>query len=148
MNGLLTLEQRAEPDDWVLVHDAVRPCVRTSDIERLIDLLSDHPTGGLLGLPVRDTMKRCGVNEEVMETLNREGLWHAQTPQMFRLEPLRRAIEHSLRNDVFVTDEAQAMELTGCTPRIVEGHADNIKITRRVDMSLADIFLAHQESGG
>ena len=148
MNGLLALEQRAEPDDWILVHDAVRPCVRTSDIERLMDRLAGHRTGGLLGLPVRDTMKRCGINEEVMETVSREGLWHALTPQMFRLEPLRRAMEHSLENGVFVTDEAQAMELTGCTPLIVEGHADNIKITRRVDMSLADIILARQESDG
>lgn len=147
LNGLKALAGRAHGGDWVLVHDAVRPCVRTADIDRLILEAGRHPVGGLLGLPVRDTMKRTGPEGDVRETVEREGLWHALTPQMFRLDALTEAIEHTLARGAVVTDEAQAMELTGAHPRMVEGHPDNIKITRREDLALAELYLASQGRG-
>lgn len=148
LNGLRALRGHAAPADWVLVHDAVRPCLRAADIDRLMDALRDHPCGGLLGLPVRDTMKRADARGEVRGTVSREGLWHALTPQMFRIGALADALERVIRERVVVTDEAEAMERAGAAPRMVEGHPDNIKITRERDMALAELYLAHQESEG
>ena len=145
LNGLRVLADRADDGDWVLVHDAVRPCVRATDVDRLMNEAADHPGGGLLGVPARDTMKRADVRGEVVETVSREGLWHALTPQMFPLGALAAAIASAVERGVLVTDEAQAMELAGHAPRMVEGHPDNIKITRELDMVLADLYLAHQE---
>lgn len=147
LNGLRVLSERAAPNDWVLVHDAVRPCVRAQDVARLIAAAAGHPSGALLGLPVRDTMKRADAHGDVCETVERAGLWHALTPQMFRLGALSEALEHTLARGVLVTDEAQAMELTGTRPRMVESHPDNIKITRREDLELAELYLANQERG-
>lgn len=147
LNGLRALADRADADDWVLVHDAVRPCLRVADVERLIAEASTHPAGGLLGLPVRDTMKRAGAGGEVRETVERTGLWHALTPQMFRVGALREALEEALARGVLVTDEAQAMERLGARPRMVEGHPDNIKITGQQDLVLASLYLANQEHG-
>ena len=146
VNGLMALKERAQPRDWVLVHDAVRPCVRPADIERLMSTLADHPVGGLLGLRVRDTMKRADSNGTVQETVSRDGLWHALTPQMFRLSRLAEALDVCIQKGVLVTDEAQAIELAGGSPRMVEGHEDNIKITRPQDMALAELFIASQEA--
>lgn len=146
-NALELLTARAADDDWVLVHDAVRPCLRATDLDRLFSELRDHPVGGLLGLRVRDTMKRTDAHGQVLETVSREGLWHALTPQMFRLGALRRALEAAIERGVHVTDEAQAMELAGHAPRMVEGHPDNIKITQQQDMALADLYLANQLAG-
>lgn len=143
--ALQCLAEIAEPCDWVLVHDAARPCLRLQDLDRLITTLSEHPVGGLLGLPVRDTMKRVSPEGTVTETIDRTGLWHALTPQMFRLQPLTRAIEEALASGRLVTDEAQAMELTGLSPRLIEGHADNIKITEPEDLALAELYLRRQE---
>ena len=144
LNGLRALADEAGEDDWVLVHDAARPCVHPADIERLIDELADHPVGGLLGVAVRDTMKRTDPSGNVRETVRREGLWHALTPQMFRLGLLTRALQEAIVSGCLVTDEAQAIELVGEVPRIVEGRPDNIKITRPEDMSLAELFLRRQ----
>ncbi|KHD11790.1 2-C-methyl-D-erythritol 4-phosphate cytidylyltransferase [Candidatus Thiomargarita nelsonii] len=139
LNGLQALQQQAQPDDWVLVHDAARPCVRQADIEKLMTELAHHPVGGLLAVPVRDTMKRADANS--VETVNREGLWHALTPQMFRLEALSNALQNLLSRGEHVTDDAQAMEKMGQCPVLIEGHADNIKITHPQDLSLAELYL-------
>lgn len=145
LNGLDVLADLAAADDWVLVHDAARPCLRRADLDRLIDELRDHPVGGLLAVPVRDTMKRSDRAGCVEETLDRSHLWHALTPQMFRFALLRDALRGALAQGALVTDEAAAVELAGMRPRLVEGHADNIKITRPEDLALADFFLRQQE---
>ena len=154
LNGLQVLQQQAQPNDWVLVHDAARPCVRQADIEKLMSQLADHPVGGLLAVPVRDTMKRVSQTPpnthsgeqglEIVETVNREGLWHALTPQMFRLETLYHALQSVLKSGELVTDDAQAIERLGLRPILIEGHADNIKITHPQDLSLAKLFLQQQ----
>ena len=144
LNGLQHLSGLAAETDWVLVHDAARPCLRPSDIDRLIERLADHPTGGLLGMPVRDTMKRADDSGQIRETVCRENLWHAFTPQMFRLGPLRDALTTALEQGSLVTDEASAMELAGHSPLMVEGHPDNIKITRPEDLYLAAFYLSQQ----
>lgn len=145
LNGLLALAAHAAPRDWVLVHDAARPCVRHEDIDVLLSRLQDHPVGGLLGIPVTDTMKRADRQGDIIETVLREGLWRALTPQMFRYEMLLQALRTALDRGVVVTDEAAAVEMAGFTPRMVEGHADNIKITRPQDLALAELFLRQQE---
>lgn len=142
LNGLDALGEQASSGDWVLVHDAVRPCLTDMDIDRLIDTLAGDTVGGLLAVPVRDTMKRGNGEDRVCETVDRAHLWHAQTPQMFRLGPLGDALRRCVAADCEVTDEAQAMELTGARPRLVPGHEENIKITRRDDLDLAEVILA------
>lgn len=135
----------AAPEDWVMVHDAARPCVRAADVEALVAVAGRHPVGGLLAVPVRDTMKRAGPGNEVVATVDRAGLWHALTPQMFRIGVLRRAIEAALAAGIVVTDEAQAIEHTGLAPLLVPGHADNIKVTEPQDHALAQLYLERQE---
>ncbi len=153
LNGLQALQKLAQPNDWVLVHDAARPCVRTTDIEKLMTQLAHHPVGGLLAVPVRDTMKRTEIEYhspinqeplEITETVNRTGLWHALTPQMFRLNALLSALQNVLDNGELVTDDAQAMERLGHRPVLIEGHSDNIKITHPQDLSLAELYLQQQ----
>lgn len=146
LNGLHALQARAAPDDWVLVHDAARPCVRSADIEKLMTMLADHPVGGILAVPVRDTMKRADAQQGIVATVSRNQLWHALTPQMFRLQALTTALETVLAQDTLVTDDAQAMELQGLQPQLVAGHADNIKITHPQDLQLATLFLQQQEA--
>lgn len=144
LNGLHHLQKHADPDDWVLVHDAARPCVRVEDIQHLMQSLADHPVGGLLALPVRDTMKRSNTDNIITETVSREQLWHALTPQMFRLQALTEALEDVLAQQKMVTDDAQAIELTGQQPVLVASHADNIKVTHPQDLQLAALFLTQQ----
>ncbi len=145
LNGLQALQGRAAADDWVLVHDAARPCIRQADLDKLIRQASGHAVGGLLGVPVRDTMKRCAESGEIQKTVDRDCLWHAFTPQMFRYEELRQALQTALDTDQLVTDEASAMELAGKMPLMVEGHDDNIKVTRPADLPLAAFYLQRQE---
>ncbi len=140
------LAERVGLDDWLLVQDAVRPCLRAADLDRLVERLADHPVGGLLGMPVRDTIKRVDGAGRVEATVDREGLWHAFTPQMFRLGPLRAALRGALAAGVGVTDEAAAMEWAGLRPELVEGAADNLKITRADDLALAAFYLSQQEA--
>ncbi len=142
--ALRVLLEHASSTDWVLVHDAVRPCVRGEDIDRLIDEVAEHPVGGLLGIPVRDTIKRAGGGGEVAATVSREALWQAQTPQMFRLGALAQALDRAGRDGVALTDEAQAMEIAHAPPRLVQGHADNIKVTCAEDVEMAELYLARQ----
>ena len=144
LNALDLLARRGEPEDWVLVHDAARPCVRRDDISKLVAALADYPDGGLLGVPVHDTMKRTDASDRVCETVPRELLWHAYTPQMFPLERLRAALRHAAAQGRAVTDEASAMEYAGYRPLMVEGHPDNIKITRPGDLPLAEFLLRSQ----
>lgn len=148
LSGLEALSTIAAPTDWVLVHDAARPCVRVADIDRLVHELDSHPVGGLLGLPVSDTIKRADAAGEVMATVDRSGLWRALTPQMFRLGALRDALRQALAAGVIVTDEAAAMEYTGQMPRMIEGSADNLKITRPEDLARAALFLRQQAHEG
>ena len=147
-NGLLRLAGQAHDKDWVLVHDAARPCLHGKDIDRLIDTLADQTVGGLLGVPVADTMKRTDANGEVIATVSRDNLWRAMTPQMFRYGMLKKALADALQAGVMVTDEASAIEHAGHHPVIVECRADNIKITRPEDLALAEIYLARQEEEG
>lgn len=141
LNGLAHLAGKTDTDDWVLVHDAARPCVRLSDIEKLIETLLATADGGLLGVPVADTMKRVDGDLQITATVERAGLWHALTPQMFRIGTLRDALQQAISTECLVTDEAGAMELAGHRPRMVEGHRDNIKITLPADLALAAFYL-------
>jgi 2-C-methyl-D-erythritol 4-phosphate cytidylyltransferase len=141
LNALDALTGEAADEDWVLVHDAARPCLRAEDLARLVAALSDHPVGGLLGVPARDTMKRCAADGTVTDTVERAGLWHAYTPQMFRHAALRAALRTALAAGVLVTDESAAIERAGLAPRLVEGSPDNIKVTRPEDLPLAAFLL-------
>lgn len=140
LNGLEALA--AADEDWVLVHDAARPCLRAADLVSLIEtLIRTAGCGGLLGVPVKDTLKRVAANGQIESTVDRSSLWHALTPQMFRVGHLRTALRDALAAGRLVTDEAQAMELAGFVPMMVEGHADNLKITRPEDLPLAAHYL-------
>ncbi len=143
LNALQTLSAQAAEQDWVLVHDAARPCLRSEDIDELIRRCEPHPVGGLLAVPVKDTLKRADAVQHVLETVDRTQLWHAQTPQMFRLGELRDALQQALAANALVTDEASAMERAGYAPLLVEGHADNIKITHPEDLTLAELYLKY-----
>ena len=145
--GLDVLKQNAAAEDWVMVHDAARPCLRAGDIDRMVEELGGGQCGGILAAPVRDTLKRCSVAGEIEQTVDRTRLWHALTPQMFRFAALHNAITNALTNGIIVTDEAQAIEAAGGRPRIVEGHADNIKITHPADLALAEMYLQMQGRG-
>lgn len=144
LNGLNLLESRAGEDDWVLVHDAARPCLTREDLDRLIAELSGDEVGGILATPVRDTMKRADSEGRIARTEERNDLWHALTPQMFRFGVLRRALETALADGFEVTDEASAIEHIGLRPLLVEGRSDNLKVTRPDDLALAEIFLQRQ----
>src|SRR5690606_17054226 len=135
------LQDRAAPDDWVLVHDAARPCLSTTDLDRLLNEVDDDAVGGLLAAPVVDTLKRADDGGRVSQTVPREKLWRALTPQMFRYAVLRRAIENAQARGVAVTDEAQAVEALGLQPRLVAGDADNIKVTLPEDLPRAERIL-------
>ncbi len=138
-NGLLAANNAIDGADWVLVHDAARPCLRAADIDRLITEIGDSDVGGLLAVPVADTLKRANAVREVVQTETREYLWRAQTPQMFRYRVL---IEALRRADIAaVTDEASAVEQTGAKPKLVPGSATNIKVTYPEDLELAELIL-------
>jgi 2-C-methyl-D-erythritol 4-phosphate cytidylyltransferase len=145
LNALGRLEGVAQAQDWVLVHDAARPCLLREDLHQLIAELDDEPVGGLLAVPVQDTMKRADGEHKVVATVSRAGLWHAQTPQMFRHGLLSAALQAALRSGARVTDDAEAMEMAGHRPRLIRGHADNIKITRPEDLRRARRILAERE---
>lgn len=143
INGLTRLAGHADPDDWVMVHDAARPCLTHGDLDRLIDTLSGHPVGGLLGVRIADTVKRVDDHGGVTETLERSHLWRAFTPQMFRLGMLRAVLTDAAAQQCEVTDEAAGMERMGYTPLMVEGRPDNIKITHAHDLAVAEFYLSH-----
>jgi 2-C-methyl-D-erythritol 4-phosphate cytidylyltransferase len=139
--GLKILHAKAAPEDWVLVHDAARPCLSGADLQRLLAELHDDTVGGLLAAPVVDTLKRADEGGRVARTVAREKLWRALTPQMFRRDVLQRALETALAKGIAVTDEAQAVEALGLQPKLVAGDADNIKITLPEDLPRAERIL-------
>lgn len=166
LNGLNHLAAaRAADDDWVLAHDAARPCVKSADLDLLIAAVKDHAVGGLLAAPLSDTVKRAeqggvrgegpapeegsapeegpapAATYEVQTTVNRDGLWRALTPQMFRLAPLRESLAAVVAKGEVATDEAQAMESQGRKPLLVPAGAHNIKIARPEDLALAEFHL-------
>jgi 2-C-methyl-D-erythritol 4-phosphate cytidylyltransferase len=135
--ALEALAGRAAAEDWVLVHDAARPCVSPEDVQRLCETVADDPVGGLLALPVAETVKRADAEDRVADTVDRRSLWLAQTPQMFRFGLLRDSLAAALGAGHTVTDESSAVEFAGHRPRLVAGSVSNIKITRPGDLSLA-----------
>ena len=140
-NALAYLGTRLAKEDWVLVHDAARPCVTTELVEQFLDEIGDDPIGGLLAMPLSDTLKSADENQRVAATIPRLNLWRAQTPQMFRHDVLRRGLE--ARPDA--TDEAQAVESVGYSaPRLVQGENSNLKVTFAEDLVLAEMILKRQ----
>jgi 2-C-methyl-D-erythritol 4-phosphate cytidylyltransferase len=139
-NGLAVLANTLSGSDWVLVHDAARPGLTADLIEKLITGTGDHPAGGLLALPVVDTVKRC-IDGEASGTVPRNGLWLAQTPQMFRYQLLREALSAAKDPDS-ITDDASAVEALGLSPKLVEGHPRNLKVTLPDDIRIAEMYLA------
>jgi len=148
LNGLKSLSLLASDEDWVLVHDAVRPCVRVDDMNKLIDQLTLHPVGGLLGVSVVDTLKRTDADGAVQETVDRSQYWQAQTPQMFRYGMLLDALQQLIASAAAVTDEAAAIERLGHKPQMGAGHKDNIKITHESDLDIASPNLLPQATQG
>lgn len=137
LNGLQAVRDRVDDGDWILVHDAARPGLTVALIEHQVQALQDDAVGGILALPVVDTIKRAGDALRIEATVPREQLWAAQTPQMFRYALLRRALEQAEQ----VTDEASAVEALGLKPRLVEGSPRNFKITLPHDLALAELYL-------
>lgn len=153
-NGLLKFQNmcKENPDelsDWVLVHDAVRPCVSTSDIEHLINSLWSHPVGGLLASPVVDTLKQVDGENNVLDTLDRSLYWRAQTPQMFKATVLLDGIERAISTNFIATDESSIIESMGLQSKVVKASADNLKLTYQEDLPLLEAVLSRQikESG-
>jgi 2-C-methyl-D-erythritol 4-phosphate cytidylyltransferase len=140
-NGLKAMAGAVAADDWVLVHDAARPCLGAEQLERLINQLAHDAVGGILAVPLADTLKRADREERIVQTIPREHLWQAQTPQMFRHAALLRALEQAGDQ---VTDEASAIEQMGLKPKLVEGDVRNLKVTYPRDLELAALILQHQ----
>jgi 2-C-methyl-D-erythritol 4-phosphate cytidylyltransferase len=136
-NGLLAAAMVAADDDWVLVHDAARPCLSAEMLAALFDELADDPVGGILAVPVADTLKRADAGQRVAATEPRDGLWQAQTPQMFRYARLNEALEQCRE----VTDEAGAIEALGLAPKLVRADTTNLKVTYPADLALAAMIL-------
>ena len=151
LNGLIALQPYADDNDWVAVHDIARPCLRHDDLDALFRALAngDH-CGAILASPTRDTMKRGKRHADgsiaIDHTVEREQLWHALTPQVFRYGELKRALTFCLEQQKNVTDEASALEHIGLAPLLIEGRADNIKVTRPEDLALAELFLSAPSS--
>ena len=141
LNALEALAGQAHAEDWILVHDAARPCLSANALDRLIDEVGEDRTGGLLAIPVADTLKRAGDDGRSIRTEPRAGLWQAQTPQMFRYGLLLRALRScDLRQ---ATDEAAAVEALGLRPRLVQSDATNLKVTHAKDLEMAELILNH-----
>jgi 2-C-methyl-D-erythritol 4-phosphate cytidylyltransferase len=146
LKGLRALSNVAAHNDWVLVHDMARPCITGSDINKLIGQLDGHPVGGILATPVSDTLKKITSQNSIKKTLDRSDYYAAQTPQMFRYGLLINALERMLDNQQVPTDEASAIEYIGEQAMIVGGRRDNIKITHREDLIIAQAIMGYQES--
>ena len=136
-NGLRAAAMVAADDDWILVHDAVRPCLSREMLATLLGELADDKVGGILAVPVADTLKRADGEQRVAATEARDGLWQAQTPQMFRYGILKEALEKCRA----VTDESGAIEALGLRPRLVRADATNLKVTYPADLVLAALIL-------
>jgi 2-C-methyl-D-erythritol 4-phosphate cytidylyltransferase len=139
LNALEALADQAQAEDWILVHDAARPCLGAKALDRLIDEVGADRTGGLLAIPVADTLKRAGDDGRSIRTEPRSGLWQAQTPQMFRYDLLLRALRSC--DLALATDEAAAVEALGVHPKLVQSDATNLKVTHAQDLALAKLIL-------
>jgi 2-C-methyl-D-erythritol 4-phosphate cytidylyltransferase len=140
LRALLFLSDHASPDDWVLVHDAARPCISVEDLQKLVSALQDHPVGGILAVRVVDTLKKV-ERGDIVHTVDRKEIWQAQTPQMFRFGLLMKCLQDANEKRELVTDEASAIERCGYIARVVEGSRRNIKITYFEDLALAAFYL-------
>jgi 2-C-methyl-D-erythritol 4-phosphate cytidylyltransferase len=140
LSALNSLNNRAQPNDWVLVHDSVRPCIKKSDIEKLIREVSNDSIGGILATSAIDTVKEKNASGSI-KTIDRKKLYMAQTPQMFRFGILKEAIESAIRMGGRITDESEAIEKLGHSVKIIGGSSSNIKITAKDDIDLANYFL-------
>jgi 2-C-methyl-D-erythritol 4-phosphate cytidylyltransferase len=144
LNGLRAIGDAVHADDWILVHDAARPCLTHALLDRLLRAVESDAVGGILALPVADTLKAADGERRIARTVDRAGLWQAQTPQMFRYGILRRALEAA--DPAAITDEASAVEALGLRPRLVEGDATNLKVTYARDVILAERILQQRDA--
>ena len=144
LSALNSLNNRAQPNDWVLVHDSVRPCIKKSDIEKLIREVSNDSIGGILATSAIDTVKEKNASGSI-KTIDRKKLYMAQTPQMFRFGILKEAIESAIRMGGRITDESEAIEKLGHSIKIINGSSSNIKITTKDDIELANYFLKNYD---
>ncbi|WP_184448741.1 2-C-methyl-D-erythritol 4-phosphate cytidylyltransferase [Xanthomonas sp. 3498] len=145
--ALHALPESVKADDFVLVHDAARPNLALSDLDRLLEAGRGDPVGAILAAPVRDTLKRAGDDGGIDRTEPRERLWRALTPQLFRRMQLSRALEQAAAAGIEVTDDAMAMELLGLRPLLVEGAEDNFKVTTPADLARFEFELFQRQSG-
>lgn len=146
LNALDYLSEIASEDDWVMVHDAARPCVSQQCLENLVSVAIESGQSAILAIPVRDTLKSVETGTQISKTVDRSKLWQAQTPQMAKLGVLKKAIEYALASNLNITDEASALEFALETVHVVQGRSDNIKITYPDDLELAKLILASQQS--
>jgi 2-C-methyl-D-erythritol 4-phosphate cytidylyltransferase len=145
-SGLTTLQYRCGNEVMALVHDAARPLVNHDELTRVIEAARQSIAGAILATPVTDTLKKQNERMEIESTLAREGLWRALTPQVFHLSPLLNALKRVIDEGIMVTDDAQALEICGYAPALVEGSADNFKITSPGDLQLAEKLWLHQRN--
>ena len=144
LNGLNALDQSAAKQDWVLVHDAARPCLSLSLLQDMVETIKAEPVGGIMAIKAKDTLKQAKVKNGVSyinNTVDRSAVWQAQTPQMIRYGELKNALNYCLDNNIATTDEASALEQLGRPVRLFEGSADNIKVTTPEDQKLAEFVL-------
>jgi len=144
VDSVLSALNIIDENDYVLVHDAARPCLQVDDINKLINAVKNKQQGAILASKVRDTMKRSDPHNEIVTTVDRDNLWHALTPQMFLNKQLIKAIKSSKQPEK-ITDEASALEMSGLPVTIVEGRSDNLKVTREEDLKLAAFYLSQGE---
>lgn len=139
--GLASLQDRADDDDYVLVHDAARPCLHPQQIQQILEFCQSGEVAAILAVPVRDTLKKSTPTQKIEKTVNREQLWQAQTPQIVKFKILKKALEQAIQKDLIVTDEASALEHLQIPVHLIAGRADNIKITYPEDLELAQLIL-------
>ncbi len=144
LSALNSLQKKAKLSDWVLVHDAARCCIRPAAIDAMLEMLAEDRVGGILGVPSSNTLKHVGPDNKITKTIDRQMIWQAQTPQLFRYGLLRDALQNALSQGEAITDEASAVEFAGYQPRVVMGHHDNIKITHPEDLAIAEVVLKQQ----
>jgi len=141
-NGIVLLSELAHDQDWIIVHDAVRPCLHRHDLNKLVNTVSNHSVGGILAQPIHDTVKKVNANQEIEQTIDRNTLWAAQTPQIFRLQMLRQALEFCFENGVQPTDEAFALEKWMQIPLVVQAAHPNPKLTTLSDLATIEHLLS------
>lgn len=145
LSALNSIADKANDNDWILVHDAARPCITQSDIELLLQSMTAHDEGGILAQASHDTLKSVNDDLAITGTIDRSKIWRALTPQMFRYNALKHALQEAADKGWVMTDDASAMELQGKQPKIIAGRADNLKITRPEDLALAQFYLEQQQ---